>query len=197
MECDTEELVEMAMTKAREKQLAGKMVTQSTAQMRSYGTSKHPSEYRKSRELQKQYGKEDKSKKTYGINGKVVKEESELDEMAQTAQRSKEMNKKVDAAYIKHDRALQKGFAAGHSEGSKQIRKIDSDYQKVSNQNRREKSSKKLYGKGGKEIDAKRYKGKTVGAEGNLRKPKGNTETKLRDALQAERLRSLGVRSND
>jgi hypothetical protein len=73
MECDTEELVEMAMTKAREKQLAGKMVTQSTAQMRSYGTSKHPSEYRKSRELQKQYGKEDKSKKTYGINGKVVK----------------------------------------------------------------------------------------------------------------------------
>jgi hypothetical protein len=41
--------------------------------MRSYGTSKHPSEYRKSRELQKQYGKEDKSKKTYGINGKVVK----------------------------------------------------------------------------------------------------------------------------
>jgi hypothetical protein len=121
----------------------------------------------------------------------------ELVEMAQTAQRSKEMNKKVDAAYIKHDRALQKGFAAGHSEGSKQIRKIDSDYQKVSNQNRREKSSKKLYGKGGKEIDAKRYKGKTVGAEGNLRKPKGNTETKLRDALQAERLRSLGVRSND
>jgi hypothetical protein len=191
------ELDEMAMTKARENQLGRKMVTQSTAQMRSYGTSKHPSEYRKSRELQKQYGKEDKSKKTYGINGKVVKEESELDEMAQTAQRSKEMNKKVDAAYIKHDRALQKGFAAGHSEGSKQIRKIDSDYQKVSNQNRREKSSKKLYGKGGKEIDAKRYKGKTVGAEGNLRKPKGNTETKLRDALQAERLRSLGVRSND
>jgi hypothetical protein len=117
----------------------------------------------------------------------------ELVEMAQTAQRSKEMNKKVDAAYIKHDSALQKGFAAGNGEGSKRIRKIDSDYQKLTNQNRREKSSKKLYGKGGKEIDAKRYKGKTVGAEGNLRKPKGNTETKLRDAYHAERLRNLGV----
>jgi hypothetical protein len=67
------ELDEMAMTKARENQLGRKMVTQSTAQMRSFGTSKHPSEYRKSRELQKQYDKEDKSKKTYGINGKVVK----------------------------------------------------------------------------------------------------------------------------
>ena len=67
------ELDEMAMTKARENQLGRKMVTQSTAQMRSFGTSKHPSEYRKSGELQKQYDKEDKSKKTYGINGKVVK----------------------------------------------------------------------------------------------------------------------------
>jgi hypothetical protein len=117
----------------------------------------------------------------------------ELLEMAQTAQRSKEMNKKEDAAYIKHDSALERAFASGHGEGSKRIRKIDSDYQKLSNQNAREKSSKKLYGKGGKEIDAKRYKGKTVGAEGNLRKPKGNTETKLRDAFHAERLRGWGV----
>jgi hypothetical protein len=121
----------------------------------------------------------------------------ELLEMAQTAQRSKQMNKKVDAAYIKHDNALEKAFAAGHGEGSKRIRKIDSDYHKLDNQNAREKSSKKLYGKGGKEIDPKRYKGKTVGAEGNLRKGKGNRETKLRDAYHAERLRGWGVYSND
>jgi hypothetical protein len=127
------------------------------------------------------------------VNGKSPVTEGTVHEMAQTAQRSKEMNKKEDAAYIKHDRALERAFASGHGEGSKRIRKIDSDYQKLSNQNAREKSSKKLYGKGGKEIDAKRYKGKTVGAEGNLRKPKGNTETKLRDAFHAERLRGWGV----
>ena len=135
-------------------------------------------------------------KRLHKTIGKVVGEGT-VHEMAQTAQRSKEMNKKVDAAYIKKDRALEKAFAAGHGEGSKRIRKIDSDYLKLDNQNAREKSSKKLYGKGGKEIDPKRYKGKTVGAEGNLRKPKGNAETKLRDAYHAERLRGWGVYSND
>lgn len=127
------------------------------------------------------------------VNGKSPVAEGTVHEMAQTAERSKQMNKKVDAAYIKKDRALEKAFAAGHGEGSKRIRKIDSDYLKLDNQNAREKSSKKLYGKGGKEIDPKRYKGKTVGAAGNLRKPKGNTETKLRDAYHAERLRGWGV----
>jgi hypothetical protein len=158
MECDTEELVEMAMTKAREKQLAGKMVTQSTAQMRSYGTSKHPSEYRKSRELQKQYGKEDKSKKTYGINGKVVKEESELDEMAQTKERAKETGAEIDRTRKRADQKWKEWDAHSKDDYQGYYGK-EAEFDKERDANWRaqdkqeaERDSKDLYGKGGKII---------------------------------------------
>jgi len=161
MECDTEELVEMAMTKAREKQLAGKMVTQSTAQMRSYGTSKHPSEYRKSQELQKQYGKEDKSKKTYGINGKVVKEESELDEMAVTAGRGREHEAKINSAETKAYRFMnpdnRKGLFGKDGKAKspaalKKGKELEKGEKTARSDYDKEVKSKKLFDKGGKVV---------------------------------------------
>ena len=152
------ELDEMAMTKARENQLGRKMVTQSTAQMRSYGTSKHPSEYRKSRELQKQYGKEDKSKKTYGINGKVVKEESELDEMAQTKERAKETGAEIDRTRKRADQKWKEWDAHSKDDYQGYYGK-EAEFDKERDANWRaqdkqeaERDSKDLYGKGGKII---------------------------------------------
>lgn len=165
------ELDEMAMTKARENQLGRKMVKQSTAQMRSFGTSKHPSEYRKSRELQKQYDKEDKSKKTYGINGKVVKEEAELyemDEDFQMPERESEMRKKIKNAGKKRSEADADEFEAAvqnvsgpkKKEGHQKFvdagkRKQSAEKQRAAlvTKNREErKDTKNVYGKGGKVV---------------------------------------------
>jgi hypothetical protein len=152
------ELDEMAMTKARENQLGRKMVTQSTAQMRSFGTSKHPSEYRKSRELQKQYDKEDKSKKTYGINGKVVKEEAELDEMAQTKERAKETGAEIDRTKKRADQKWKEWDAHSKDDYQGYYGK-EAEFDKERDANWRaqdkqeaERDSKDLYGKGGKII---------------------------------------------
>ena len=85
MECDTDELVEMAMSGARQKQLAGKIkkqdpITTKAADAARTGNKSvlHRDEVRKSKKLGRQYEKEGESKKKYGLHGKILKSKTSM-----------------------------------------------------------------------------------------------------------------------
>jgi len=113
------------------------------------------------------FKKELASKKLYGRGGKIVKgkrkpvkEEAELDEMAVTAARAKEHERKIDKADEKAWRYTnpsnrQGMWKDGKAKSSAHIKKgkgLEKAYDKAVAQSNKEVASKKLYGRGGKVV---------------------------------------------
>lgn len=103
-----------------------------------------------------------KAKLGKGVPAGRVQEEAELDEMAQTAERSREMRKIIKsrtATAKKHeDDSAEAGFY-GLDNSREVARSIHSDRlrDQAKNRDAREKASKKLYGKGGKVVKKAGY----------------------------------------
>jgi hypothetical protein len=141
------ELGEMAQTAARYKET----LKASEKTWKAYQNAKNAYE-----KADKTHQGEQYSNKLYGKGGKILKkkrnmkEEAELDEMAQTADRASEMKTKVDAA---SDRWYNAVLSKPYKGKRKDIADANKKLAKVANQNRKEADDKKkLYGRGGKVV---------------------------------------------
>jgi hypothetical protein len=100
----------------------------------------------------------ERSARKHAITGKPVNEETELDEMAQTPARQRDMEHKIQ----RHDVKAQRGYEAKMNKtgkaaerGRKQEDKHDTAVRRLIARDTKEYESEKLYGRGGKIVKGK------------------------------------------
>jgi hypothetical protein len=175
VEHDGDSLDEMAQTPARERETNRKLAKHDDAADRAYRTriTKHGKVADRVSKAEKKHDraitriltrahKEQQSSRTYGRSGKLVKrgsraevkeEMEQIDEMAQTAARQRDMEHKIQ----RHDVKAQRGYEAKMNKtgkaaerGRKLEDKHDAAVRRLIARDTKEYESSKLYGRGGK-----------------------------------------------
>jgi hypothetical protein len=102
----------------------------------------------------------ERAARKHAITGKPVNEETELDEMAQTYAREREMERKGDILKAKAQRAYDRKMHSNNPRVAKKAerdeKKHDAAYDRLAKQDEEEFNSPKLYGKGGKIVKNKK-----------------------------------------
>ena len=158
VEVDGDTIDEMAQTPARVKEMQGKL--DATASKIRNKVGDQPAAKKKYNSILSKDRNEFFAKKMYGKGGKVVKEGAEqIDEMAQTPARQRDMEHKIQRADVKAQRGYEAkmnktGKAA--ERGRKLEDKHDTAVRRLIARDTKEYESEKLYGRGGKIVKGKR-----------------------------------------